>query len=59
VSVDCIQSRHGFCITLDPELFPEVSTTALCARIPMQFLFLAWTDWATRPGVSWDTELNE
>ena len=39
-------------MTLNPELFPDISTTALYVRLPMQFLFLAWTYWATRPDVS-------
>ncbi|MEE8164814.1 MAG: DoxX family protein [Myxococcota bacterium] len=46
-------------MTLNRELLPDVSTTALYARLPMQLLFLAGTYWATRPDVSSDAESNE
>ncbi len=34
---------------LHPELFPEISAFALYVRLPIQFLFIAWAYWATRP----------
>jgi uncharacterized membrane protein len=36
-------------MALHPELFPEMSPFALYARLPFQFLFIAWAYWATRP----------
>ncbi len=36
-------------MALHPELFPDVSTGALYARLPLQFLFVAWAYWASRP----------
>ena len=36
-------------MALHPELFPDVSATALYGRLPFQFLFAAWAYWATRP----------
>ncbi len=38
-------------MALHPELFPEVPTFALYARLPLQFVVIAWAYWATRPGV--------
>jgi uncharacterized membrane protein len=32
-----------------PELFPEVPSAALYARLPLQLVFVAWAYWATRP----------
>ncbi len=46
-------------MTVNPELFPDVSTAALYARLPMQFLFLAWAYWATRPDSPPDAKSNE
>jgi uncharacterized membrane protein len=36
-------------MALHPELFPDVSAFALYARLPLQFLFIAWAYWASRP----------
>jgi uncharacterized membrane protein len=36
-------------MALSPELFPDMSTAALYARLPFQAVFLAWAYWATRP----------
>lgn len=36
-------------MALHPELFPDISSTALYARLPLQFFFVAWAYWATRP----------
>ena len=36
-------------MALHPEQFPEVSAAAAYARLPFQFLFMAWAWWATRP----------
>lgn len=36
-------------MALHPELFPEMSAAALYARLPLQFVFIAWVYWATRP----------
>ena len=36
-------------MALHPELFPEISPTALYARLPLQLVFAAWAYWATRP----------
>lgn len=30
-------------------LFPEINKTALLIRLPIQFLFILWAWWATRP----------
>ncbi len=38
-------------MALSPELFPDMSTAALYARLPFQALFIAWAYWATRPEV--------
>ena len=36
-------------MALNPELFPDVSRTALYVRLPLQALLIAWAYWATRP----------
>lgn len=36
-------------MALHPELFPEAPAWALYARLPLQFVFIAWAYWATRP----------
>ena len=36
-------------MALHPELFPSMSTLALYARLPLQFVLIAWAYWATRP----------
>ena len=36
-------------MALHPELFPEVPAAALYARLPLQFVLMAWAYWATRP----------
>lgn len=36
-------------MALHPEQFPDVSQGALYARLPFQFLFIAWAYWVTRP----------
>ena len=36
-------------MALHPELFPDASKMALYVRLPFQFVFIAWTIWATRP----------
>ncbi len=36
-------------MALHPELFPEMSSTALYARLPLQLVFIVWVYWATRP----------
>ena len=38
-------------MALSPELFLDMSTAALYARLPFQALFIAWAYWATRPEV--------
>ena len=43
-------------MALHPELFPDLSTTALYARLPLQFVFVAWAYWATRPDVAEATD---
>lgn len=44
-------------MALNPELFPDVSPTALYLRLPLQALFIAWAYWATRPdGVTSEPE---
>lgn len=35
-------------MALHPDQFPDVSKAALYARLPFQFLFIAWAYWATR-----------
>jgi uncharacterized membrane protein len=35
-------------MAIHPELFPEMSATVLYARLPIQFIFIAWVYWATR-----------
>jgi len=35
-------------MAMNPELFPEMSSGALYARLPFQFVFAAWVWWATR-----------
>ena len=39
-------------MALHPDLFPEISAIALYARLPFQFLFVAWAYWASRPEVT-------
>jgi len=34
---------------LHPELFPDVSTVATYARLPLQLVFIGWAYWATQP----------
>lgn len=36
-------------MAVHPELFPELPTFALFARLPLQFPLIAWAYWATRP----------
>ncbi|NQZ97927.1 MAG: DoxX family protein [Myxococcales bacterium] len=36
-------------MALNPELFPDVSSSALYLRLPLQIVFIAWAYWATRP----------
>ena len=36
-------------MALHPELFSDLPTFALYARLPVQILFIAWAYWATRP----------
>ena len=36
-------------MALHPELFSDLPTFALYARIPFQVFFVAWAYWATRP----------
>lgn len=36
-------------MAINPELYPEYSTTALWIRLPLQFILLAWAYWYTRP----------
>jgi dephospho-CoA kinase len=43
------QIEHDLLTGLDPDLFPDVSPGSLYFRLPIQFLFIAWTYWATRP----------
>ena len=35
-------------MALNPELFPDVSSSALYLRLPLQIVFIAWAYWATR-----------
>ena len=39
-------------MALHPELFPQMTETALYARLPFQFVFAAWVWWATKPDAS-------
>jgi uncharacterized membrane protein len=39
-------------IALNPELFPDVAPAGLYFRLPIQFVFIAWSYWATRPSTS-------
>jgi len=39
-------------MAMNPELFPEVTPTALYIRLPVQFLLMAWVWWATAPEAS-------
>ncbi len=36
-------------MAMNPERFPDVAPAALYARLPMQFVLMAWLWWATRP----------
>jgi len=36
-------------MALNPELFPDVAPAGLYGRLPIQFAFIAWSYWATRP----------
>lgn len=36
-------------MAMNPELFPDMSATALYLRLPMQFVLMGWLWWATRP----------
>jgi uncharacterized membrane protein len=36
-------------MALHPELFPQMTPTALYVRLPFQFVFAAWVWWATKP----------
>ena len=36
-------------MALHPELFPDAPSATLYARLPLQFLFVAWAYWASRP----------
>ena len=46
-------------MALSPELFPDMSTGALYARLPFQAVFLAWAYWASRPEVAESAEQSE
>ena len=46
-------------MALSPELFSDMSTGALYARLPFQAVFLAWAYWATRPEVAESAEQSE
>ncbi len=35
-------------MAMNPELFPEISPSALYFRLPLQFVLIAWTFWFTR-----------
>jgi len=43
-------------MALNPELFPDMSTAALYARLPFQAVFIAWAYWAIRPEVAESAE---
>jgi len=36
-------------MAIHPELYPQFSTTALLARLPLQGVLIAWVFWFTRP----------
>lgn len=36
-------------MALHPELFPQMTQTALYVRLPVQFVLAAWVWWATKP----------
>jgi uncharacterized membrane protein len=36
-------------MALNPQLYPDVSPTALYLRLPMQFVLMGWLWWAARP----------
>jgi len=36
-------------MALHPEEFSDMSAVALYGRLPVQFIFIAWAYWATRP----------
>ena len=36
-------------MALHPELFPEMSEGTIYARLPVQFVLIAWAYWPTRP----------
>ena len=36
-------------MALHPALYPTISAVALYVRLPLQFVFIAWAFWATRP----------
>jgi uncharacterized membrane protein len=36
-------------MALHPELFPQMTPTALYVRLPIQFVLAAWVWWATKP----------
>jgi len=38
-------------MALHPEEFPDLTSFALYARLPIQALFIAWAYWATRPEI--------
>jgi uncharacterized membrane protein len=42
-------------MALHPEQFEEMSRGALLARLPLQFVFIAWVWWATRPDAAGDS----
>ncbi len=39
-------------MAMNPDQFPEMEPAALYARLPMQFVLMAWLWWATRPDAS-------
>ena len=46
-------------MALHPEQFPDLPAPVLYGRLPLQFLFIAWAYWATRPEVATVTGANE
>lgn len=36
-------------MTVNPQLYPDISPLALWLRLPLQAVFLAWAYWYTRP----------